>query len=1138
MRNLFLSFFFTIIILPIWGQNDTKVVMQTPHKDDDIIVFSNPSTNLMVSIQDGNMKYWDMKTGLLIKNDELPKNSFGNYYFEDKQDWNLLDNGCARIKMNTYYFGYKGEMAILDTLYKQGKENVLFFNDKIKFTTSKSIDSKIFIKDIHTNQVLKERSFTSNYADIPLNNDLDKYIVVKEGENRILILDSKELNTLYEIESSYDAKAWFCDNYRLLLLFDKTSKKIEVYDLTNKKANILHTLNFPFEINIDKIRVSEYLPLLFYSELYGGNWEIIDIRHNKILVKDKFELGYANGVFLPNQKNLLQFREGQLGIYDIDKKHWKAISKKQIDDFTLDKVEFVFPNHFLSRMLVPFTNKRDAYNEMIAQPIVNYSPFGYRQYFDNKDNKVYLLNPSEKRLMVFDVNKLAVDSEKYLPIDDNVSGNEFNFNGYLLQKSFLDSLVSFKLVNYNTRKVIDKFKADFSPLDNSLISKNGKYTVLNYRNSISSDTSTIIFRLRDNKKHKLVLESNKINNGIISSDETKLICFKYYEIENKNLGRVYRSPTPHQLEVYDLEKQKTITIIDCYKELKGELVIGNPYIDEDNNWLIVSTYYGYILIWDLNLNKFVMKTKVSEYSNYNFFTDKKYLYVQTNEDNFVKIFEKQTGKLLLQFILKRTKNYTNIDIFVLTNDNYYFSNKTLLNYIAFRKNNVSYTFDQFDLQYNRPDKVLESIGLAPKELIESYRLAYIKRLQNIGISEARIPLFLNGEFDKDFNAPIVELSDKQIFVYENTDKPDYKVSFKAKDTKYNLERIQVNINGVPLYGARGIEVLNRKSKAFGDTTITILLNAGENIISLRAVNEQGVASLEQRLEITYTPPQPLIKKPTLHLISIGVNQYQNRQQFLALEFAAKDAQKITELFQSQSANYEKIIPHILTDEQVTKENILSLRKDLLQSNPNDVVIFNFSGHGFLEDKSYDYYLATHNTDLNRLPQSGLKYDMVEKLLDSIPARKKLMLIDACHSGEIQKQEIRQKQVLDTLKRTEKRKFTNKDNGKTYDVTTLSQEAFELYKTTFADLRVGTGTTVISASGGLQQAGEYQTYGHAAFTYGIIKALEQKEADLDKNGEITVSELQKYLEEEVPRLTDGTQKPTSRIENIVNDFRVW
>ena len=97
---------------------------------------------------------------------------------------------------------------------------------------------------------------------------------------------------------------------------------------------------------------------------------------------------------------------------------------------------------------------------------------------------------------------------------------------------------------------------------------------------------------------------------------------------------------------------------------------------------------------------------------------------------------------------------------------------------------------------------------------------------------------------------------------------------------------------------------------------------------------------------------------------------------------------------------------------------------------------------------------------------------------------------------------------------------------------------ELSKALFTDLRRGTGATVISSAGGKEYAMESDAWKNGLFTYCLIHGLKDSAADTNKDGKIVLSELQQYLREEVTNLSNGAQKPTSRIENLSMDFKIW
>ena len=80
---------------------------------------------------------------------------------------------------------------------------------------------------------------------------------------------------------------------------------------------------------------------------------------------------------------------------------------------------------------------------------------------------------------------------------------------------------------------------------------------------------------------------------------------------------------------------------------------------------------------------------------------------------------------------------------------------------------------------------------------------------------------------------------------------------------------------------------------------------------------------------------------------------------------------------------------------------------------------------------------------------------------------------------------------------------------------------------------GLQAVIFSSAKGSELAQESKEWGHGAFTYALIKGL-QGEADLFKDGKISMKELDTYVSETVPILTNGAQHPiTNTPEGYVN-----
>lgn len=520
-----------------------------------------------------------------------------------------------------------------------------------------------------------------------------------------------------------------------------------------------------------------------------------------------------------------------------------------------------------------------------------------------------------------------------------------------------------------------------------------------------------------------------------------------------------------------------------------------------------------IRVWDMQSMSLV-KT-LSDHSNaingIEFSPDGKHL-VSTSIDGTIRLWDSNTFSQIAVLLGKDQFEYI-----IATPDNYYTASKSGVDLMAFKYQDRGFPFEQFDLQLNRPDIVLNRLGYASPALIESYKKAYEKRLKKTGFTE--------DMFNKDFQLPTIDVSTQNLAL--STKQKNIMLYVRATDQQQKLDRINVLVNGVPVNGLKGISIKDKNSSSFSDS-ISIRLSSGSNVISINAMNTAGATSIPFQYTITCTDNS---RKPDLYLISIGVSEYKSKE--MNLTYATKDAKDLTALF-SGSTKYGNIIVDTIFDRDMTVEKIMSLKSKLANTKEDDQVILFIAGHGLL-DADLNYYLATHEIDFMNPSKKGLAYDQLEHVLDGIPARRKLLLMDACHSGEVDKEEI---QLVAKAEKTEEGEIQFRSVGNTQVQRIGLENSFEMMKNLFTDLRKGSGTIVISSAGGGEYAMEGSEWKNGVFTYSLLKGLKDKKADLNKDGKIMASELQEYLQQTVSELTRGKQKPTSRTEILENDFQIW
>ena len=187
-------------------------------------------------------------------------------------------------------------------------------------------------------------------------------------------------------------------------------------------------------------------------------------------------------------------------------------------------------------------------------------------------------------------------------------------------------------------------------------------------------------------------------------------------------------------------------------------------------------------------------------------------------------------------------------------------------------------------------------------------------------------------------------------------------------------------------------------------------------------------------------------------------------------------------------------------------------------------------------QNYNYFFATHDIDFNKPGENGLPYEALESLLANTKAYRKLLIMDTCHSGELDKEEVEESKNEDV--RIGDVQFRSVNSALKLKESFGVENVNEMMEMLFTDVRKGTGATVISSAGGVEFAMESDTWKNGLFTYCFINGLTDKSTDTNYDGIITVSEIRAYVYKNVTLLSKGRQKPTAKSENLSVDFRVW
>jgi WD40 repeat protein len=670
----------------------------------------------------------------------------------------------------------------------------------------------------------------------------------------------------------------------------------------------------------------------------------------------------------------------------------------------------------------------------------------------------------------------------------------------------------------------DTHFVDFSPKQKKIITASYKYK--------AHDSTEYEIGIWDSKTYKLLYVLKDQYEGVFSPDEKFLVTDKddhKYVIRDCNTGTPIKLKNSFEFDHYNfspkgkyiaLDIKGKLKLLDCgswnmvsileydsVSEYNGAFRFSN-----NENYLAIRTINDRIKCLDLNQNKFILTTGVTENdsnsdnSKFTFTDDNKFLISNTGAE--IEIWDLNSQKLINTISIKGA-NYVNIDnskIIVVANRIIKLydikSDRELLSLVSLNSSDwvVTHPSGLFDASPGAMDKLyfvqgLDIIDL--KQLKARYYepglwkkvMAGEKLREVVGMKAIDLPPDVRvGAVDSKGYLPI-ELTNRgggigevAVYIFGKEVTKDA----RAANTDPNAPSLKLNYY-----------IGNHKS-----------LVKGENYISVKAWNkDHWVESRGELITYQHNVAEKETYTPAIHILTVGVSDYTGNE--IDLKYAAKDAEDVSKAVQlgatklfGISKSYVYNLTTNLTDKEQwpTKKSILkAFEKISTTAHPLDVVVVYLSGHGinisggqegdwhYLAQDAYSASSSAYG-DPAILNQTTLSSNELVELFKKIPAAKQVLMIDACASGKVVENLMAKK-----------------------DISSSTLRALDRMKDR-TGMHIITGCTADAVSY------EASRYGQGVLTYSLLEGI--RGAALREDQFVDVNKLFQYAQDRVPALATG------------------
>jgi WD40 repeat protein len=1030
----------TIIVWDV--QSGKEIAKLFGHKNwVNSVEFSSDNKKLLSASYDGTVIIWDIQSAdklQIIDNEyglELAKFSNDNKYifFQTVKGSSLT------------VFELVSEKSIYKYLVTEDKDHQFILNSEFINQDNNILlnlnKGNVRIINLTTNKIIKEFFGVSN--------------AVMSNDNNFLALSRSDSLCIY------DAKTWqvresVIPSIIKKLVFSPDSKRLVVDFYKN-------TFIWDIEKNVKICAIGK------------GNSKHVDnlkILSNNQVVHTTRDIAHDEGNIVKSVNQKWNLESGK----NIEFKKGKFDNFKKTDQgilFTFSKDSIYFYDGESGRFIQKFKNYARNYN----------SETGKTDYYFSYEDSASNVDQS-----IFNDAVFSNDLKWMFTIEDS------NIRVWDVLESKSKYLLRGHLGHVNT--------LSFSN-DNSYLVSSGTST-FNGENWIP-DTTIRVWDFKNGKQIAEIIGKGKDFFISISKDSRYILAYSNYTEGNSDIS------------IWDYELKKEIRVLKGHKYGISDFIFSH-----DNSYIVTLGRDSTIRKWNFNTGECF---KVVEYKDrmYNlkihpkfneyYFNDSysnKLTSVNFEEPKTLKKFEGHTGEIMSEVFFNEGKN-------LLTSSN---DHKTILWDVATGK--PIYTrlqlegddwlvYDtnyRFDGTPGAIEKLYFVCGLEVVELNQVKDSLYVPNLvqrimngENLDhlpkLSELNIcgvtPVVEPLENDKSGNQGyrIIPRSggvgDVDVYINGVVRLSTNAKKLKRKDGNYML---YVEKELLELYQIPGEEL-----------KVKVIAKTANNSVSSRGV----VIDIESDEKTTF-------KKSSLHAIMIGVDDYKGDG--LDLNYAAKDANDLQVVLQKSAqkffniddtsrvhfynltvnrlgANGNEKIKGITPDRTNIINTIAEIEKT---SKPEDILLLFFAGHGEIVDKDQLLLLTSESS---REDFKGLRMRELLELLNKVPAGKRVLILDACHSGA-------------AINNLDMAQLTGKRDVK--DAERQSQRLKELDK-----LASKSGFAIITASSSDQKALELPQYEHGLMTYALLNSMLNNKNALDEDNKLQLEKWLMATEEEVRKL---------------------